>query len=350
MSKHSKRKNSKYGGPFGRTITGTTYTYKKNGKKRHGRLKTTVLIDKTMIEEANPNIDFHDLLEKKYQKKIRSIPTHRPVTEISELNENMSPVKVIVKNCEKPLPRVGKIGPLNFYSNDPTLIPAKKLRLPKVRNKNKFIDDPVVIKINCKTDRPTDSKHFEGTITKRSLRKTAGRKRPTSANRVMGGSATEYYRATRFDKRRHPQPKEYLHLEANKFGGPMSPRNLGVGSAYTNTQMMSVENQIPDIVNTSSKIKVKLDVEAPVIPKTHIINDLIIYNVTIQKNNEVYVFPFSFHPQVENQPHESEFDYVGKLMRSTFSLFKKDKEELEEELEDFASTHPSVKYLTFYKK
>jgi hypothetical protein len=365
MAKHSKSKNSKYAA-FGRTTANNSF--KKNGKKR--RIKTAVLIDRTMLEEANPNIntDFYDVLEKKYQKRIRSISTNCSVKEVTGLNENMSPVKVKVKNSKRPLKRIAKNGALHFFSNDPELMSVEEQPLPEVQSEKKFKDDPVVIKIHSKTDRPKNKKHVKATITKKSLKKTRKKiaknngKRHISQNDLMGGSATEYYRATRFEKRYRlrkshrlkPVPQNHTHCISHGFTGPKSqnPKNIGVASTHTNTQMMLVEKQVPEIVNTSKRIKVKLDVVAPVIPKTHIINDYIKYNVKIEKKSKKKKkikelnLQLSFHPQVRNKPDVSEGEYVGGLFESTFSLFKKSKRELE----DLASRNSPVKYLTYYKK
>jgi hypothetical protein len=285
-----------------------------------------------MIQENNEDLSFnYSKFTKEYQEKIASIPTHRPVKKIIKYSENHSPIKITTPRKNTKLPRIAKIGPLSFYSNDPKSIPIDVLIMQeKVEDKKGFKKSKIQKKITTRSKPPKKSKTQDINITKKSLKKTAKEikkangKRSKSQNAVMGGGATAYVESTGVERDTNDR-REWSHLCAHRFRGKASQnsKNLIATTNHANTNMMFVEDQVPSLVH-AAKDGVKLSVEAPVIKGTHIAKDDIQYTLTVKNINKLdLVLPFSFHTQTPNKPLASQGDYLKNFTETSINQVKK---------------------------
>ena len=273
-------------------------------------IKTSIMIDEAVLSQNKYNTD---QFETNYFSKINTVAEFRPPYQVTEISINGSPEKIITPIKKTPLSRVKRVSQLNFFSNDPGLVPYKDTQILTSLDEMETFTASTAYK---SVQKPIASVKVQNeVVTEASLKKAkqenVGAKN-RSQNKVMVndkvnaklGSATLYAQSTKafpLDAK-----FEWAHLKPHKAHGEASQQsnNLALARDHTNTdQLIFTESQY-DLLAKSYPSGFTAINKATLIDDTQI-------TTTIEKEIETPDFKISheFNAQDPNKSHISYHHY-----------------------------------------
>ncbi len=264
-------------------------------------------------------------------------PVFRPISEVIQTNPTTgSPQKVVTPTKNTVLHRTKSFGAINFYSNDPTLIPIEELKVTTSVDPVFFqtpIYQAVVIPTQAEKSSSVDITQTLLRKTRREIAETSGRGK--SQNTAMArpgvkatGSGAPSY--TQSAKIMMGTDTEYAHHIPYIVLGPDAQKeeNLSITSAHTNTdQLITYESMLKYLAKEYASDKIALHVKSELIDKTQISRKL---SVTLKTPHHSY--SFEFDPQNVNKPHIFQHHSFKILMKSTVQQAKENKMTTEDPL------------------
>lgn len=245
--------------------------------------------------------------------KLANIKSHRPVASITEVTANGSPVEVLTPGGTR-LHRVSAFNAFSVFSNNDQLKTIRSVKAEeRIPSKSSFFKTLAHTKYIVPA--VSDTKFQEKLLVLKELERLKelnianNSKRAISQNKVMTrkgiderkGSAKKYVAAT---EQFISMPWEWLHLVAHSLWGGASQNkdNLVAGSAYANTEMLFIENELKYLASIYP-LGFKLSVKAHLVPKTHIAK-----NIEYIVSTDDFKIPLVFYTQTPNMPH---INFVG---------------------------------------